>query len=77
MFEKPHNGRIKNWFKDSTDCDGKGLGYLIRGHFVDHPVYAGQRGGHTSYVVKHDETTGEIETRNSRYLLVGPEQEIE
>lgn len=71
MTEKPHKGSIKNWFKYDSD---KGLGYLIRGEFVDHPAFAGLPDGHTSYVISHDEKTGEIETRNSRYTLVGPER---
>lgn len=71
MIEKPFHGRIKDWARlRSTD---RGLGYLIIGEFLDHPKFAGKQ-GHTSYIVKHDEETGEIETRNSRYLLVGPEQ---
>lgn len=67
MTEKPHKGRIKDWFK--YECDAKG-GYIIRGRFVDHPEFAGLA-GHTSLVLSHDEATGEIETRNSRYTLIG------
>jgi hypothetical protein len=67
---KPHKGQIKNWFKSETE--GFGLGYRIRGEFVDHPEFGNARSGVTSYVVAHDEATGEIETRNSRYTLVGP-----
>lgn len=66
--EKPHYGRIENWQEEA--CGKHGLGYLIVGRFLDHPAYALQK-GHTSYVVKHDKATGEIETRNSRYTLVG------
>ena len=66
--EKPHNGRIVNWHTESCD---RGLKYLIRGKFVDHEEFANEY-GHTSYVVSHDKATGEIETRNSRYTLVGP-----
>jgi hypothetical protein len=32
---------------------------------------------HTSYVVAHNKTTGEIETRNSRYTLIGEERKPE
>lgn len=67
---KPHYGRIETWYK--SYCGPKGLGYFIIGRFLDHPRFA-LLNGHTSYVVKHDEYTGEIETRNSRYTLVGPE----
>ena len=66
-YLKPHKGRISNWTKVEYFPDtGK---YFIRGRFVDHPSFAGER-GYTSYLVKHDEMTGEIETRNSRYTLV-------
>lgn len=68
---KPHLGKIKSWFKRETDPES-GLGYQIIGMFVDHPDFKGEV-GHTSYVVSHDETTGEIETRNSRYTLEGAE----
>jgi len=44
------------------------LGYLIEGDFLDHPFHRGR--GHTSYIIAHDEVTGEVETRNSRYRLV-------
>lgn len=70
MTEKPHKGSIKDWSK--LRCTDKGLGYIILGEFVDHPEFAGAKDGHTSYVVAHDEATGEIETRNSRYTLIGP-----
>lgn len=72
MTDKPHRGTMKNWFKEYWGCEGYGLGYMIRGEFVDHPEYAGCPNGHTSYVVAHDEATGEVETKNSRYTLVGP-----
>lgn len=65
---KPHKGRIENWQKTQHPLAG-GLGYIIEGRFLDHPEFA-LMNGHTSYIVKHDETTGEIETRNSRYTLV-------
>ncbi len=66
---KPHLGRIENWCKQ--ECDLKyGLGFVIVGRFLDHPRLA-LKHGHTSYIVSHDEKTGEIETRNSRYKLVG------
>jgi hypothetical protein len=69
--DKTHKGSIKDWVKlPIRDCPG--LGYIICGTFVDHEDFGG-RYGHTSYVVEHDETTGEIETRNSRYTLVGKE----
>lgn len=64
-MEKPHKGRITMWAK--RECE-HGLGYYIVGRFVDHPAFAGH-GGYTSYVVAHDEETGEIETRNTRYTL--------
>jgi hypothetical protein len=68
MTDKPHKGRIERWWR--YPCQG-GLGYGINGQFLDHEHIRGD--GHTSYVVFHDEATGEIETRNSRYTLVGKE----
>lgn len=68
-IEKPHKGSIKSWSRYPWDG---GLGYVIRGLSVDHPQFAGDY-IRTSYVVKHDEATGEVETRNSRYSLIGPE----
>ena len=66
---KPHKGSLRDWWM--LPCgDEHGLGYIICGTFVDHPWFAG-RTGHTSYVVAYDERTGEIETRNSRYTLIG------
>lgn len=70
---KPHKGKLTDWTK--FEC-GYGLGYRIKCRFVDHPQFAGER-GYTSAVVAHDLETGEIETRNSRYTLVGPETEPE
>lgn len=61
--EKPHKGVIKNWIK--LPCD-EGLGYAVFGDAPDTEGWVIR----TSYVVKHDEATGEIETRNSRYTLV-------
>lgn len=66
---KPHLGRIEQWAK--LPALGHGLGYRIAGIAVDHPDFFTDRDVLTSYVVAHDEKTGEIETRNSRYTLVG------
>lgn len=68
MKEKPHKGSLKNWYKYEIDAYG---GYVIEGTFVGHPQFNGLF-GHTSFVLSHNEETGEIETRNSRYTLVGP-----
>jgi len=68
---KPHHGRIENWHKEGCDGHG-GLGYLIMGTLLDHP-HIPVKHTNTSLVLKHDAATGEIETRNSRYRLVGPE----
>lgn len=63
---KPHKGSIENWSKVQR---GMGLGYYVWGTFLDHPDF-GLKTTNTSYVVKHE--GAEIETRNSRYTLVGP-----
>lgn len=70
MSEKPYKGEIISWTKMSIETPNPpGLGYFIIGRFVNHPEFGMER-GYTSYVVKHDAVTGEIETKNSRYTLV-------
>ncbi len=67
-MEKPHKGRIGRWTRITTLNDK----VCVAGLALEHPEF----GGHymrTSYLVSHDEETGEIETRNSRYTLVGKE----
>ena len=71
QVEKPHKGSITSWSKLHID-DTFGLGWCAIGHNAEHLDF-GSGVIRTSYVVKHDEATGEIETRNSRYTLVGPE----
>lgn len=71
-MEKPFKGRISAWKKVPIKANRKGScskGYYIEGFFADHEEFAGYFGW-TSCVVRHNEQTGEIETRNSRYLLV-------
>lgn len=78
MTEKPHNGFIINWTKVKMppplpmDC---GLGFCVHGEFLSHPT--GLRGmtSSTSRVLAFapgDHDTYDIETRNSRYTLIGP-----
>ena len=69
ITEKPYKGHITEWSKFHTPF---GLRYYIFGKFLNHPDF-GQKETNTSPVVYHDETTGEIETRNSRYTLIGQE----
>ncbi len=79
---KPHKGKILNWRKVPFDAaavsaaydEDVGLGYVVWGDAIEHPVYNGAPWFRTSWVMFHDELTGEIETRNSRYTLVGPEK---
>lgn len=70
--EKPHKGVLHHWSRRHIDED-LGLGWCAYGFNHAHPDWGGGV-MRTSYVVKHDEATGEIETRNSRYTLIGPEQ---
>ncbi len=65
---KPHKGTIRDWVE--LPCRG-GLGYYIAGHSIDHPQFGGGE-IYTSWVVKHDRATNEIETNNSRYTLIEP-----
>ena len=67
--DKSHRGELHNWRR--MECEN-GLGYFV-GTFMGHPVFTGEH-GHTSYVVAHE--GDEIETRNSRYTLVGDEHVI-
>lgn len=76
MASKPHKGSLTNWrkhFPKHYNTEGT-LGYVILGSFVDHPDFAGME-GNTSLVVFHDEETGYIETLNSSYNLIGPEEQ--
>lgn len=74
---KPHKGRITNWSKEYIpNCEG--LGYIINGTCNSHPNFETNKWFHTSWVVSftgpaEGETTSEIETKNSRYTLVGEE----
>jgi hypothetical protein len=65
--KKPHKGRIKHWIA----LEGE-----IHGFYVDHPQFKNQW-GHTTSALRIDEPNQfgyrEIETRNSRYTLVGEE----
>jgi len=77
---KPHKGNIHLWKKlpltedQIARCheiykESPGLGYLITGWPDGHPRFSNWI--RTSWVVKHE--GNEIETRNSRYTLVGDE----
>lgn len=66
MSEKPHKGRIKNWYFIQTHANTPPR---IAGIFLDHPTLCGDDAETTS-VLKFDAATGEIETRNTRYTLV-------
>lgn len=67
---KPFNGTITNWRR--VDCQREhGLGWVVKGRNTDHPTDR-RPDITTSEVVAFNEATGEIETANSRYRLVGP-----
>lgn len=75
---KPFKGEIHNWrrriFDKSIDPVYKNtLGYIIVGIPHGHPDFVNHI--YTSAVVKHEGDT--VETMNSRYKLVGPEQTTE
>lgn len=64
---KQHKGKIAKWRKIKSVG---GLGYFISGILCDQqatPIV------HTSCVVLHD-ASGEIETKYSRYTLIGSER---
>lgn len=58
MTDKPHKGVIKNWVKKDHGGYSVILGEQEPHYFI-----------RTSAIVHHDEATGEVETRNSRYTL--------
>ncbi|HEY2810517.1 MAG TPA: hypothetical protein VGJ00_03910 [Rhabdochlamydiaceae bacterium] len=68
--DKPHKGRIKNWTQLATE------GNIICGFYVDHPDFK-NKWGHTSSIKHIAEPNQfgyrELETKNSRYTLVGKE----
>lgn len=67
---KPFNGTITNWHR--VECERTaGLGWFVEGWNGDHPTERPATAS-TSEVVSFDAATGEIETVNSRYRLVGP-----
>jgi hypothetical protein len=55
--DKPHKGTLRDWFK--FPCGDHGLGYVVFGINEGHPIWGGGE-LRTSYVVAHDEATGEI-----------------
>lgn len=77
LSETVHQGKITDWkrydVRHLLPPGGNTLGYCIVGYFPEHPVWS-DRYARTSVLVSHDEATGEIETQNSRYTLVGPER---
>ena len=70
---KPFKGEIRDWYR--VPCD-RGVGFYVMGAFQDHPDAPAGTFSNTSYVVKHDPKTGDIETKNSRYRLVGEEAAV-
>lgn len=61
---------IANDFKDrSVKLYGPNLYYMIAGNIVDHPEFDDWI--RTSLIVKFDPETGDAETLNSRYKIVG------
>lgn len=65
---KPHQGKIHDWFRIQLPSGG----YCIYGRSEGHPQFNNQS-IRTTPIVNHDRITGEIETQNSLYTLVGPE----
>lgn len=82
MVDKPHKGSVTQWRKHylnsmthqlSHPIYGPNLGYYISGWCQNHPDFGNNPAFSSSLIVKHDEQTGEIETLNSRYTLLGGE----
>lgn len=85
--KKPHKGHMTYWvqlafdrdfYKEHYPNEDLGLGFTIHGTFLDHPDFGLTSGGRTSWIVKMGEPNEdgeiEVETRNSRYTLVGPQR---
>lgn len=78
-MKKPFKGKIYRWKKyffpreevEKYYGESAGLGYCIAGYQTETPRLGSS--WRTSWVVKHHKN-GSIETRNSRYKLVGKEQ---
>ena len=77
---KPFKGKIYHWKKVPIERkedwellygETLGLGYVIQGFLTETPRLGSR--WRTSWVVKHFKN-GSIETRNSRYKLVGKER---
>ena len=67
---KPYKGKLTNWkFTDTYGPVKVSAPYLLC-LFVDHPDFQG-KSGYTSWVVRFDKETGQVETRNSLYQLSG------
>lgn len=66
---KPHRGRIANWFR--FPGTNYGLGYMVRGDFLDHRSGPAKRD--TTGAVVRRAANGEIETCLARYTLIGKE----
>ena len=75
MTEKPHKGAIadwKRWFHPQIETlPKKGLGYIIVGGNYDDGLRNAGGFIRTSIVVAHNSETGDVETLNSRYTLIG------
>ena len=75
---KPHKGKLYHWHKQYFDREAAksyyredpGLGYCIIGYQTESPRLGSY--WRTSWVVTHG-ADGLIETRNSHYQLIGPE----
>lgn len=73
---KPFKGEIWGWVKHHVPEENwklmpdvnPGLGYYIVGRRPSGQPF------HTSMVVSHDEISGQIETLNSRYILISEQR---
>lgn len=70
---KEFKGNLIDWWKHTPlpELKPEGLGYIICGTFEGHPWFDGEDGS-TSWVVRHNEELGIVETLNSYYKLIGP-----
>lgn len=71
---KPCKGEVHNWSAIRHPLFKEGLGYCILGEPHNHPSF--HNWIRTSEVIKHNKETGEIETLNSLYKLIGEENEF-
>lgn len=92
MAEKPFKGSMQAWtrkwfdknspaYKALYGDEDMGIGFIVLGVFIDHPQFGYSPGSRTSWVVSESAPDADgnrmIETRKSRYKLIGEGGDID